>query len=203
MPGRNGTIPTRLHTQSLLGWPKRIGGRLAALMILLAGLGTAIDVRADEFVAPLSDAVLESLQNINGLIREPVELAQTVPLNPFNPNDPNPQEQPSQQEQPSNLPNLNTCQFARNGSCDEPANCDPGTDSADCRDANGLAIANSCTFANDGLCDEPTNCNLGTDTRDCLDPKGNPIPDSCNFARDGECDEPLNCIFGTDTTDCR
>ena len=52
--------------------------------------------------------------------------------------------------------------YAYDGWCDEPAFCEPGTDSADCE--------GYCKWTNDGNCDEPDYSNLceyGTDVRDC------------------------------------
>lgn len=65
--------------------------------------------------------------------------------------------------QPQTARGQGTCQYARDGECDEPRYgtgvCRPGTDLEDCK--------NSCTFAFDGECDEPRNCVAGTDTSDC------------------------------------
>jgi hypothetical protein len=54
-----------------------------------------------------------------------------------------------------------TCAFAKDGACDEPGFCAPGTDSTDC------ALSNSCALAYDGKCEEGTECAIGTDTYDC------------------------------------
>ena len=69
-------------------------------------------------------------------------------------------------QQPQAARGQGTCQFARDGECDDPylthdtrGKCRPGTDREDCM--------NSCRYAFDGECDEPRNCVLGTDTADC------------------------------------
>ena len=58
-----------------------------------------------------------------------------------------------------------SCEYARDGACDEPHYCAVGTDSTDC----GVSIspADSCRFALDGVCDEPGLCDFGTDSTDC------------------------------------
>ena len=61
-------------------------------------------------------------------------------------------------------PGPDSCRFAHDGECDEPALCNPGTDTADCSRSGG---PDSCVFAHDGECDEPNLCNPGTDTADC------------------------------------
>ncbi len=68
-----------------------------------------------------------------------------------------------------------SCEFARDGECDEPDVCDPGTDTADCADGRKTSRRrgpNSCEFARDGECDEPDPCAPGTDTRDCRAARG-------------------------------
>lgn len=68
----------------------------------------------------------------------------------------------------------NTCRYAVDGECDEPAIgtglCDAGTDSWDCR-RQGVLSADACFFAKDGSCDEPSigtaSCPRRTDTTDC------------------------------------
>ena len=69
-----------------------------------------------------------------------------------------------------------SCQFANDGTCDEPTGCDTGTDTTDCYDAMTSSSSSSsssssgddsCQYANDGDCDEPTACDTGTDTTDC------------------------------------
>lgn len=67
-----------------------------------------------------------------------------------------------------------SCRYAHDGECDEPAHgtgaCATSTDSEDCD-----VTQNSCTYAHDGECDEPgpahwgrTNrCSSGTDSDDC------------------------------------
>jgi hypothetical protein len=59
----------------------------------------------------------------------------------------------------------NSCQYANDGTCDEPNLCKKGTDAADCKRRPGGA--NSCEYARDGSCDEPDICDRGTDTADC------------------------------------
>lgn len=67
----------------------------------------------------------------------------------------------------------NTCEYARDGECDEPEGtglCADGTDTADCQAGTCL---DTCAFANDGECDDggtgSTNasCTTGTDCGDC------------------------------------
>jgi len=53
-----------------------------------------------------------------------------------------------------------TCQYAKDGECDEPTLCSVGTDTTDCN-------PDSCRWAHDGVCDEPQYCAVGTDTTDC------------------------------------
>lgn len=62
-------------------------------------------------------------------------------------------------------PGPDSCEHARDGECDEPTLCDPGTDTADCSYG-----PNSCEYALDGECDEPNPCQRGTDTSDCQQP---------------------------------
>ena len=68
----------------------------------------------------------------------------------------------------------NSCEYAHDGTCDEPEYCERGTDSADCdggdRDRDRRNMANSCEYAHDGTCDEPEYCERGTDTADCSGP---------------------------------
>ena len=62
-------------------------------------------------------------------------------------------------------PGPNSCEswdgwlLAFNGYCEEPWDCERGTDTEDC--------ANSCEYAWDYECDEPWDCEPGTDTADC------------------------------------
>ncbi len=74
-----------------------------------------------------------------------------------------------------------TCKFAKDGECDEPLTCQPGTDTTDCRGAKGRLEAPAAL------------------------PEIRPSagPDSCVYAKDGQCDEPRVCTPGTDTTDCK
>eukprot|EP01045_Picozoa_sp_COSAG04_P001008 COSAG04_NODE_30_length_35898_cov_42.288053_7_plen_823_part_00 len=125
-----------------------------------------------------------------------------------------------------------SCATANDDECDEPYECDPGTDSTDC-DAAGYKEGNNpyCRYVGDGECDEGPHgtpgayCAPGSDTVDCCsggmprgaDFKNRPIdpenvccggdcvlgPDWCQFANDGHCDECSGeCPAGTDTTDC-
>ncbi|MCP4444643.1 MAG: hypothetical protein GY811_04760 [Myxococcales bacterium] len=100
-----------------------------------------------------------------------------------------------------------SCRWANDGVCDEPANCGVGTDATDCS-GDPLAPGDTCEYANDGECDEPTYCLEGTDETDCSGGGGGAGggggggADSCAFANDGECNEPNLCAEGTDTTDC-
>jgi hypothetical protein len=123
----------------------------------------------------------------------------------------------------------NSCALANNGQCDEPYECDMGTDTMDCSQA-GFENGNSqyCQYAGDGECDEIDFCPAGSDTVDCCldgapraeDQYGTPVvaanvccggnclppgPDWCQYANDGACDEPpigYECPIGTDSTDC-
>ena len=122
-----------------------------------------------------------------------------------------------------------SCAHANDGYCDEPYECDTGTDKTDCSQ-EGFENGNNkyCQYAGDGECDELNLCPAGSDTADCcLDgaPRGRdsagfevvaadvccgadceaPGPDWCQYANDGRCDEPpigAECPVGTDTTDC-
>ena len=104
----------------------------------------------------------------------------------------------------------NSCEYAHDGTCDEPEYCERGTDTADCGDGDGGGgggnMANSCEYAHDGTCDEPEYCERGTDTADCGDGDGGGgggnMANSCEYAHDGTCDEPEYCERGTDTADC-
>ena len=123
----------------------------------------------------------------------------------------------------------NSCEHANDGYCDEPYECDMGTDTMDCA-AEGFEHGNNryCQYAGDGECDEILYCPAGSDTVDCClggaprvaDQHGAPVvaanvccggdclppgPDWCQYANDGACDEPplgYECPIGTDTTDC-
>ena len=57
-----------------------------------------------------------------------------------------------------------SCEFAKDGECDEPDLCRAGTDTTDCKPQRG---PDSCEYAKDGECDEPDLCGIGTDTTDC------------------------------------
>jgi hypothetical protein len=122
-----------------------------------------------------------------------------------------------------------SCEHANDGYCDEPYECDVGTDTTDCSQA-GFENGNSqyCRYAGDGECDEVQYCPAGSDTHDCCshgqpretDQHGTPVvaanvccggdcvppgPDWCQYANDGTCDEPQGsgeCPAGSDTTDC-
>lgn len=123
----------------------------------------------------------------------------------------------------------NSCQWAKDGECDEPryggtGACPNGTDTTDCR-AYAETGGNTCQWAKDGECDElrfggSGACQQGTDTTDCqarLTSLRALIPaalsaqlgdDSCQWALDGECDDAAfqgtgACAAGTDFTDCR
>jgi hypothetical protein len=101
-----------------------------------------------------------------------------------------------------------SCDYANDGTCDEPTVCRVGTDATDCGAGSTppppRRAADSCEYANDGACDEPTVCPAGTDATDCGNrtPIARPGRDSCEYANDGTCDEPRVCPRGTDTTDC-
>ncbi len=62
------------------------------------------------------------------------------------------------------LPDVNSCELAYDGHCDEPDTCQDGSDTFDCTYAAG---PDSCMYANDDFCDEPDLCDPGTDTTDC------------------------------------
>jgi hypothetical protein len=59
---------------------------------------------------------------------------------------------------------VNSCDYAYDGVCDEPLDCDSGTDTYDCLSA---PQGDACDFVEDGVCDEPDLCPPGTDTADC------------------------------------
>ena len=73
--------------------------------------------------------------------------------------------------------NGDSCAHAKDGVCDEPHLCAPGTDTTDChagstssprvQPAPSAANGDSCEHANDGTCDEPEFCDPGTDSTDC------------------------------------
>jgi len=56
----------------------------------------------------------------------------------------------------------NSCQYANDGTCDEPQHCNRGTDSGDCS-----TQGDTCQWAGDEVCDEPQHCSYGTDWSDC------------------------------------
>ena len=60
--------------------------------------------------------------------------------------------------------NDDSCQYANDSACDEPAYCVDGTDCTDCRTCGN---DDSCQYANDSECDEPAYCVDGTDCTDC------------------------------------
>ena len=113
-----------------------------------------------------------------------------------------------------------SCEYAGDGTCDEPSTvdefldegpCDFGTDLTDCgadHSISSTGCRNSCRHANDGTCDEPQLCDAGTDYSDCFGAGSTGIPgvkccNSCRHTNDGTCDEPSLCAAGTDCTDCR
>ena len=57
-----------------------------------------------------------------------------------------------------------SCGYANDGVCDEPADCELGTDAFDC---GNRPRDNSCALSRDGSCDEPERCAFGTDSADC------------------------------------
>jgi len=76
-------------------------------------------------------------------------------------------------------PGPDSCQWAKDGECDEPRSCAKGTDTSDCGDGKH---------------------NTTTTTT------GQQGPDSCEHARDGVCDAPPVAYFchpHTDETDCK
>lgn len=108
-----------------------------------------------------------------------------------------------------------SCQWARDGECDEArfgggGYCANGTDATDCAP---IAATAQCQWAFDYECDEARfggggYCPDGTDTFDCALLAAGVADDSCQWAHDGECDEPRYgsvgyCRDGSDTTDCR
>jgi hypothetical protein len=117
---------------------------------------------------------------------------------------------------PTNSSSLNdSCEFAKDGVCDEPNVCASGTDATDCHRSQRQQPVrsrgdDSCRWANDGTCDEPDVCASGSDATDCAAPISSRQPpttprargNSCEFAFDGTCDEPNLCAPGTDTADC-
>ena len=79
-------------------------------------------------------------------------------------------ERQKQREEPEvAVADENACDFANDGSCDEPHLCKPGTDTDDCL---AEEMGDTCHFANDGKCDEPEPCLRGTDTSDCTQIQG-------------------------------
>ncbi len=104
----------------------------------------------------------------------------------------------------------NSCQWAFDGMCDVPLNCNVGTDDSDCGIVNVPSGPNACAWAFDGQCDEPGIgtglCPSGSDTSDCTIASTPSGPNSCAYAFDNECDEPGigtgACNSGTDTSDC-
>ncbi len=89
-----------------------------------------------------------------------------------------------------------SCGSSKDGFCDEPKQCAPGTDSTDCN--------NTCAFAHNGVCESAQGCpseidpETGTETAT----DGTDCGDSCQYSLDNACDEPFFCAPGTDTTDC-
>ncbi|MCY3745347.1 MAG: hypothetical protein OXH05_03870 [Acidobacteria bacterium] len=77
-------------------------------------------------------------------------------------------------------PYADSCEFAADGTCDEPDLCAPGTDTNDCGADFEPAIAafypfagkvlpdDTCQWAGNGMCEEPLLCERGTDTSDCI-----------------------------------
>lgn len=84
---------------------------------------------------------------------------------------PNPVVEP---KPPKSKPGPDSCEFARDDSCDEPDLCDPGTDTTDCKRPKTPG-PNSCEYAHDGSCDEPSLCRRGTDTADCRAAANGPL----------------------------
>ena len=90
----------------------------------------------------------------------------------------------------------NSCEFARDGECDEPGKgsglCAAGTDTADC---SAPAQGGSSTPGSSGT--TPNQSSGG----------GAAAPAACPFTNDGDCDEPGKgtglCAAGTDEADCR
>lgn len=95
-----------------------------------------------------------------------------------------------------------SCEFARDGVCDEPGACSPGTDRTDCGGGSRAQGGDTCRYALDRQCDEPVNCAPGTDMTDCASTSLRSGANRCKYARDGACDEPELCDPGTDTADC-
>ena len=63
-----------------------------------------------------------------------------------------------------------SCRYAFDGACDEPAYCAYGTDTTDCSGSSSVGHgggSDSCEYAFDGACDEPAYCAYGTDSTDC------------------------------------
>ena len=130
---------------------------------------------------------------------------------------------------PEPPPSNNSCTHNNDGDCDEPYECDVGTDAMDCSQA-GFENGNNkfCQYTDDGECDENLYCPKGSDTHDCCrsgvprteDPIGKPIVAAdvccgdcnqpghnwCQYANDGYCDEPTlgsgECPTDSDATDC-
>ena len=127
------------------------------------------------------------------------------------------------------LAGVDTCAHALDGYCDEPYECESGTDVTDCSQA-GFENGNNrfCQYTDDGECDEIVYCPAGSDTHDCCqngaprtaDTSGRSIVAAdvccgdcdqpghnwCQYANDGYCDEPTlgsgECPTGSDAADC-
>ena len=121
-----------------------------------------------------------------------------------------------------------SCTLFNNSVCNEPYECQVGTDSTDCTIA-GVSANQYCQYTGDGECDEIIYCPPGSDSLDCCE-NGAPRPaDSigrtivasdvccgicpvpplnnwCEYADDGTCDEPIvgtgSCPPSSDATDC-
>lgn len=121
----------------------------------------------------------------------------------------------------------NSCEWARDGECDEVrfgggGACDAGTDTADCavsardlmarlsRTLQARLGDDSCRYAHDLECDDARfggtgACAPGTDATDCR-AAALGGDNSCGYAFDGECDAPGIgtglCPTASDTADC-
>jgi hypothetical protein len=96
---------------------------------------------------------------------------------------------------PSSSGGGDSCQHARDGECDEPELCRPGTDSTDCRKSKPSKTGDSCEHARDGECDEPDLCAPGTDTSDCRGASSAPsMPQSSGPGAGGARGPPTSAV---------
>lgn len=121
-----------------------------------------------------------------------------------------------------------SCDFAKDGTCDEPDTCDRGTDCTDCHGSELEVDEHLCVASTDcetcmnnpagcGWCSEnggqchsgdndgPVGASCALDNWhrwSCPSEIEAHCEDTCRYAYDGECDEPTYCEYGTDCSDC-